>query len=497
MNSTPHILAIDQGTTSTRAIVFDLEGQMVAMAQEPLAQHFPAPGWVEHDPEEIWNAVLKTARTALADAASKGCSVSAIGITNQRETTIVWDRETGAPLHRAIVWQDRRTSDHCKQLITGGHENAVRECTGLVLDPYFSATKITWILDHVAGARGRAEAGELAFGTVDSFLLWRLSRGAVHRTDATNASRTSLFNIHTQTWDQNMLEIFNVPDAVLPEVMDNAADFGVADPQFFGQEIPITGMAGDQHAATVGQACFAPGTIKSTYGTGCFVVLNTGAKPITSRNGMLTTLAYRIEGEPSYALEGSIFVAGAAVQWLRDEMKLFDDAGETEAMAASLDDNHGVYFVPAFTGLGAPHWDASARGAIMGLTRDTSAAAIIRACLESMAYQTNDLIDALAADFGSGTYILRVDGGMVANNWLMQFISDILNLPIDRPVVQETTALGAAYLAGLGAGLYTSLDEIKTRWRREREFAPKMGAVERGALLDGWNDAVGRVKLRP
>lgn len=498
MNGKAHILAIDQGTTSTRAIVFDLEGNSVAISQVPLAQHFPQDGWVEHDPEEIWRAVLETAGDALAQAAAKGCTVATIGITNQRETTIIWDRETGAPIHPAIVWQDRRTADRCRELAAAGHEEMVRACTGLVLDPYFSATKIAWILDHVAGAREKASAGALAFGTVDSFLLWRLTGGAVHRTDATNASRTSLFNIQSQKWDQRMLDIFGVPAALLPEVLDNAAEFGAVDADLFGQEIAITAMAGDQHAATVGQACFAPGAIKSTYGTGCFVVLNTGETPVTSRNGMLTTLAYRINGKPTYALEGSIFVAGAAVQWLRDEMKFFGDASETEAIAASLDGNRGVYFVPAFTGLGAPHWDPSARGAIMGLTRDTSASLITRACLESMAYQTHDLIGALAADFGGADgFVLRVDGGMAVNNWLMQFLSDILDLPIDRPVVHETTALGVAYLAGLGAGLYTSLDEIGARWRRERGFAPAMEAPMRAALLDGWDDAVGRVKTSP
>ena len=499
MTDAPHILAIDQGTTSTRAMVFDLQGDAVAAAQQEIVQHFPQPGWVEHEPDEIWRSVLATGAAALSEAASKGLAVVAAGITNQRETSIVWDRRTGEPIHNAIVWQDRRTADACRRLAEAGHGDLVRARTGLVLDPYFSATKIAWILDHVDGARARAAAGELAFGTVDCFLLWRLTEGAVHATDATNAGRTSLFDIHRQIWDPDLLALFDVPPAILPEVRDNAAAFGEIDAAHFGQAIAITGMAGDQHAATFGQACFGERAIKCTFGTGCFALLNTGARPVASTTGMLTTLAYRIGGEVAYALEGSIFVAGAAVQWLRDELGLVARAADTEAMAAGRAGNDGVYFVPAFTGLGAPHWDAEARGAIFGLTRDTGPAAIVRACLEAVGYQTADLVHAMAADVGRpGTdFILRVDGGMVANDWLMQFVADILGLKIDRPAVHETTALGAAYLAGLGAGLYASLDEIATKWRSERRFEPAMSADERARLQEGWADAVDRVKSPP
>ncbi|MCZ6604083.1 MAG: glycerol kinase GlpK [Alphaproteobacteria bacterium] len=490
-----HILAIDQGTTSTRAMVFDTAGRTVAAAQEELPQIYPRPGWVEHDPEALWRGVLATASAALAQAASQGLEIAAAGITNQRETTIIWDRETGAPIHNAIVWQDRRTASMCRQLRDAGHEQLVRARTGLVLDPYFSATKIAWILDTVDGARAKAEAGALAFGTVDSFLLWRLTGGAVHATDATNASRTALFNIHDQAWDPDLMDLFGVPAAILPRVEDNAAAFGTIDPAHFGRGIPVTGMAGDQQAAMIGQACFASGSIKATFGTGCFVVLNTGDRPVVSQNGLLTTLAYRLGGAPTYALEGSVFVAGAALQWLRDELNLFADASASEAMAAGLEDNGGVYFVPAFTGLGAPHWDPEARGAILGLTRDTGPATIVRAALEAVAYQTHDLVSAMAADFGpeAGDLVLRVDGGMVANDWLMQFLADILDLAVDRPSVHETTAAGVAYLAGLGAGLYRSLDDIEACWQRDRRLEPAMDRQARAALLDGWRDALARV----
>ncbi|MCZ6763325.1 MAG: glycerol kinase GlpK [Alphaproteobacteria bacterium] len=494
-----HILAIDQGTTSTRAMVFDTAGRTVAAAQEELPQIYPRPGWVEHDPDALWRSVLATASAALAQAASQGLEIAAAGITNQRETTIIWDRETGAPIHNAIVWQDRRTAPMCRQLRDAGHQELVRVRTGLVLDPYFSATKIAWILDTVDGARAKAEAGALAFGTVDSFLLWRLTGGAVHATDATNASRTALFNIHDQAWDPDLMDLFGVPAAILPRVEDNAAAFGTIDPAHFGRGIPVTGMAGDQQAAMIGQACFASGSIKATFGTGCFVVLNTGDRPVASQNGLLTTLAYRLGGAPTYALEGSVFVAGAALQWLRDELNLFTDASASEAMAAGLEDNGGVYFVPAFTGLGAPHWDPEARGAILGLTRDTGPATIVRAALEAVAYQTQDLISAMAADFGpeAGDLVLRVDGGMVANDWLMQFLADILDLAVDRPSVHETTAAGVAYLAGLGAGLYRSLDDIEACWQRDRRLEPAMDRQARVALLDGWRDAVARVVNTP
>ncbi len=484
------ILAIDQGTTSTRAIVFDGAGQAQKSAGRELPQIFPKPGWVEHDPEEIWQATLAVSRDVMDD------DVVGIGITNQRETVVIWDRGSGAPIHNAIVWQDRRTAEACRKLTEAGKAALVTEATGLVLDPYFSASKIGWLLDDVPGARVRAEAGDLAFGTIDSFLLWRLTNGAVHATDATNACRTMLFNIHTQDWDDRLLALFGVPRALLPEVMDNAAAFGVAVAEHFGRALPIGGMAGDQHAATVGQACFAPGMIKSTYGTGCFAVLNTGDTAIPSQNRMLTTMAYRLEGRTSYALEGSIFVAGAAVQWLRDGLGVIARAEETETLAANQADNAGVYLVPAFTGLGAPYWDADARGAILGLTRDSGVATIVRAALEAVCYQTHDLVSAMAQDMGQSPRSLRVDGGMVHNNWLMQFLADIVDLPVDRPGVTETTALGAAYLAGLQIGVYDSVEVISEHWQRDRQFTPSLTGEARQTLLAGWKDAVGRVLTR-
>ncbi len=488
-----YVLAIDQGTTSTRALLFDAEARPCAQAQQELTQHYPQPGWVEHDAEEICQAALATAHAALEQRRLRARDVAAIGITNQRETTLLWERRTGRPIGRAIVWQDRRTAERCAALVAERHGELVRARTGLVIDPYFSATKIAWLLDHVAGARQAAERGELAFGTVDSFLLWRLTGGAVHATDATNASRTLLFDIHRQDWDDELLALFGVPRALLPEVRDNAGEFGGTQAELFGAPIAIAGMAGDQQAATIGQACFAPGMIKSTYGTGCFAVLNTGAEALASRHRLLTTLAYRLEGRPTYALEGSIFIAGAAVQWLRDGLKLIARADETEALARAADPARRVYVVPAFTGLGAPYWDAEARGAIFGLTRDVGRAELARATLEAACYQTRDLIEAMRAD-GAAPASLRVDGGMVANNWFAQCLADTLGLPVERPRFAETTVLGAAFLAGLGVGFYPSLDSFAGTWQRDALFEPHADAARREAGYAGWRDAVARVR---
>ena len=488
MSDTPLLLAIDQGTTSSRAIVFDARGAIRAVAQREFTQHYPAGGWVEHDPEELWSATLAVTREALAAA---GGAV-AIGITNQRETTVVWDRASGAPIHRAIVWQDRRTAERCHALREAGHEPMVNEKTGLLLDPYFSATKLAWILDHVDGARERAAAGELAFGTIDTFLIWRLTGGAVHATDATNASRTLLFDIHAQAWDDALLRLFDVPREVLPEVRDSAADFGATLPGLLGHAVPIAGVAGDQHAATFGQACFEPGMVKSTCGTGCFAVMNTGAEAVRSRHRLLTTVAWRLNGEPVFALEGSIFVAGAAVQWLRDGLGVIETAAQTEALAADLPDSGGVCLVPAFTGLGAPHWNPDARGAIFGLTRDTGPAHLARAALESVCLQTRDLMAAMEADRGAAVDRLRVDGGMAGNAWLLQALADVVGVAVERPRVIETTALGAAYLAGLQAGVFRSLDDVRERWARAAEFTPRMPEQERGRLVRAWESAVAR-----
>jgi glycerol kinase len=496
MAKQPCILAIDQGTTSSRAIVFDLQGRIVAVDQQEFPQHYPASGWVEHDPEDLWRSTLAVCRSAVGQAEREGAEVITIGITNQRETTLVWDRRTGEPVHNAIVWQDRRTAARCAELRRAGQEASVVERTGLLLDPYFSATEIAWILDNVDGARARAEAGELAFGTVDTWLLWRFTGGRVHATDATNAARTMLFNIHEQRWDPELLKLFDVPESLLPTVLDCADDFGETDPELLGRALPIRGVAGDQHAAVVGQTCFQPGTIKSTYGTGCFALLNTGGQAVQSRNRLLTTLAYRLNGRPVYALEGSIFVAGAAVQWLRDGLGIIPTAAETERLARSLEDNRGVYLVPAFTGLGAPHWDAEARGALYGLTRDTGPAELARAALESVCYQTHDLVIAMAADAGKSLQALRVDGGMVANDWLVQTLADITALPVERPQVIETTALGAAYLAGLGHGVWGSLDEVAEQWQVERQFQPELPESERARRLSGWQQAVQRTLSR-
>lgn len=487
------ILAIDQGTTSSRAMIFDANGHCVAQSQQEFRQLYPQDAWVEHDPEGIWQSVLEVCRRSLQQAEMTGNEVAGIGITNQRETTLVWDRQTGQPIYNAIVWQDRRTAAYCAELISAGNEELVAERTGLLIDPYFSATKLGWILDHVAGARARAEKGELAFGTVDSFLLWRLTGGAVHATDATNASRTMLFNIHTQEWDKSLLDLFNIPSALLPEVKDCIADFGATDVELFGRSIPIGGIAGDQQAAAIGQACLEPGMIKSTYGTGCFVLMNTGEKAFRSRNRLLTTVAYRVAGKTSYAIEGSIFVAGAAIQWIRDGLKLINSAGEAEGLAQGLDSNRGVYMVPAFTGLGAPYWDPHARGAIFGLTRDTGIAEIVRATLESVGYQTYDLMEAMRGDSDAALKALRVDGGMVANDWFLQFLADLLNLPVERPQVTETTALGAAYLAGVQFGVFASLEDIQKNWQRDALFTPELDQAERNALLRGWKKAVSRV----
>ena len=488
------LLAIDQGTTSTRAIVFGPDGVPRAVAGQEHAQHFPANGWVEHDAEEIWQNTLAVCREALASGNVEARDVAGIGITNQRETVVIWDRETGRPVYRAIVWQDRRTASVCDSLREAGHEAAVTERTGLLLDPYFSATKIAWILDNVEGARERAEQGELAAGTVDTFLIWRLTGGQIHATDATNASRTLLFDINTQEWSEELLTLFRVPRSLLPEVKDSADDFGRTAANLLGGAIPIAGVAGDQQAATVGQACFEPGMLKSTYGTGCFAVMNTGSEPVRSENRLLTTVAYRLDGVTTYALEGSIFVAGAAVQWLRDGLGVLAHADETEALAAGLEDNAGVYLVPAFTGLGAPHWDPHARGALLGLTRDTGPAHLARAALESVAYQTYELMAAMARD-GCGGASVRVDGGMVANDWVVQFLADVLDLEVARPAVIETTALGAAYLAGLQTGVYESLEEVASHWHLERQFAPNMLPERRAHLLATWESAVAATRM--
>jgi glycerol kinase len=488
------ILAIDQGTTSSRAIVFSPDLTILGRAQKEFAQHFPASGWVEHEPEDIWSTTLETARAAIAAAGLAPSAVAAIGITNQRETTIVWDRATGKAIHRAIVWQDRRTADACAALKAVGAEAMVREKTGLLLDPYFSGTKIAWILDNVPGARTRAERGELAFGTVDSFLLWRLTGGAVHATDATNAARTLLYDIHAGRWDDGLLDLFKVPRSLLPDVRDCAADYGRALPEHFGAPIPIRGVAGDQQAATVGQACFEPGMMKSTYGTGCFALLNTGATPVASGAKLLTTIAYQLGGRRTYALEGSIFIAGAAVQWLRDGLGIIRSAAEAGPLADAADPMQHVYLVPAFVGLGAPHWDAEARGALYGMTRNTSPKEIARAALESVAYQTHDLLEAMRADWSGGTQrtVLRVDGGMTASDWTMQRLADLLGVPVDRPTILETTALGAAYLAGHAAGVFPEPKAFADLWRLDRRFMPAMPPAQREAKLAGWKDAVSR-----
>jgi glycerol kinase len=484
-----HVLAIDQGTTSTRAIVFDAAGRPVATERREFTQHYPAPGWVEQDAEEIWRDVLFTARAALAQAA---VPVRAIGIANQRETVVVWERETGTPVHRAIVWQDRRTADACARLRADGAEALVRARTGLLLDPYFSATKLAWVLDQVAGARQRAERGELLFGTIDCFLLWRLTGGRVHATDATNAARTLLFDIHRGVWDEELLRLFRIPAAMLPEVRDNAGHFGETSAGLFGTALPIAGMAGDQQAALVGQGCFHPGMVKSTYGTGCFALMNTGERALQSRHRLLTTIAYRLEGRTTYALEGAIFTAGAAIKWLRDGLGLITHASQTDDMATRVPDHHGVYMVPGFVGLGAPHWDPAARGLICGLTLDATAAHIARAALESVAYQTHDLMEAMAGDGGGAPLAIRVDGGMAANDWFCQFLADMLETVVERPAFLETTALGAAVLAGMGTGLYHEAGAATATQAGLRRFEPQRDDARRQRLLEGWRDALRR-----
>ena len=491
-----YILSIDQGTTSSRAIIFNEKSEILSVAQQEFTQFFPEDGWVEHDPEEIWQSTLGVSRECIEKLGVQASEIAAIGITNQRETTIIWDKLTGQPIYNAIVWQDRRTAEFCTELEERGLGQVVTKKTGLLLDAYFSATKVRWLLDNVDGARARAERGELLFGTVDCFLLWRLTNGQSHKTDASNASRTMLFNIHSQEWDKELLTELSVPEAMLPEVEDCAADFGFASAEHLGAEIPIGGIAGDQQAALIGQCCFEPGMTKSTYGTGCFVIMNTGEKPVESSNRLLTTVGYRLNGKVSYGLEGSIFVAGAAVQWLRDGIKLISDASETEAIATSHPSSNGVYLVPAFTGLGAPYWDPGARGGILGLTRDSSIEDIVTATLLSVCYQTRDLLEAMAKD-GVMPTILRVDGGMVANSWVAQGLADLVRIPVDRPAVTETTALGVAYLAGLQVGIYDSLEEISSQWRSERAFQPQMAQNESNLLYQGWQEAVSRVRTQP
>lgn len=494
-----YVMAIDQGTTSSRAILFDKEHRIAAVAQQEFKQYFPRSGWVEHDPEDIWTSVLATCREVMETADAAASDIAAIGITNQRETTLVWDRNTGEAIHKAIVWQDRRTAEACADMKKAGHESEVRSRTGLLLDSYFSGTKVAWILDNVEGARARAERGELVFGTVDSFLIWRLTGGRRHVTDATNASRTLLYNIHKGIWDRELLSILNVYESMLPEVMDSAAEFGETLPELFGAAIPLLGVAGDQQAASVGQACFEPGMIKSTYGTGCFALLNTGAQSVISRNRLLTTVLYQLDGKPTYALEGSIFVAGAAVQWLRDELGLIKTAAETAELADKSDPNQEVYLVPAFTGMGAPYWDSRARGAMFGLTRGTGVAEFARAALEAVGYQTRDLLEAMRGDWGGGSLgdtILRVDGGMVASDWMMQFLADILDAPVDRPTVLETTASGAAYLAGYKAGFYSEPSTFSKHWQLDRQFTPQMSEGTRARKYEGWRDAVSRTLVR-
>jgi len=498
VNDHGHVLAIDQGTTSTRAIVFDAQFRVRGVGQQEFTQHFPDSGWVEHDPADLWRTTLATVREAIDRAGIAASGLAGIGITNQRETTIVWDRATGEPVHRAIVWQDRRTADLCARLRADGLEPMVSSRTGLLLDPYFSGTKIAWILDHVPGARARAERGDLAFGTVDTFLLWHLTGGRVHATDATNASRTLLYDIRSNAWDDDLLAALRVPRALLPDVRDSAAEFGTTDPALFGAAIPIRGMAGDQQAATIGQACFEPGMTKSTYGTGCFAVLNTGADIVASKQRLLSTIAYRLRGRTTYALEGSIFVAGAAVQWLRDGLGVIDSAAASGVLAAQADPNQRVYLVPAFTGLGAPWWDAEARGAMFGITRGTGPKELACAALESVCYQTCDLVDAMRKDWsGAAQTVLRVDGGMVASDWTMQRLADLLAAPVDRPAVLETTALGAAWLAGMQAGAWPDEAGFATSWKLERRFTPTMPDADRTHRIAGWRDAVRRTLSAP
>ncbi|MEM6616530.1 MAG: glycerol kinase GlpK [Pseudomonadota bacterium] len=490
---TGSILAIDQGTTSSRAIIFDDSFRAIGTGQQEFEQHFPRSGWVEHEASDLWETTVATAKTAIEAAKMSAGELAGIGITNQRETTVIWDRETGAAVHKAIVWQDRRTAEMCARLKADGLEQMVTDKTGLLLDPYFSGTKVAWLLETVDGLRAKAEAGKLAFGTVDSWLIWHLTGGTRHVTDATNASRTLLYNIANNDWDNDILKALNIPRALLPEVLDSAAEFGTTNASILGAALPILGVAGDQQAATVGNACFEPGMVKSTYGTGCFALINTGLDRVASTNRLLTTIAYRLNGQTTYALEGSIFVAGAAVQWLRDALKIIDDASETGPLADAADQEQDVYLVPAFTGLGAPHWDPDARGAMFGLTRATGPKEFSKAALESVCYQTFDLINAMKADWtGAGDLALRVDGGMVASDWTMQRLADILNATVDRPTVLETTALGAAWLAGSKAGVWPDQEGFAKSWRLDQRFEPTLDQANREKKLAGWQDAVKR-----
>ena len=493
-----YILAIDQGTTSSRGIIFDQDMKIVATAQQEFDQHFPNSGWVEHVVDDLWSTTVATATGAIAKAGIKASDIAAIGITNQRETTVVWDKSTGKAIHNAIVWQDRRTSEMCQTLKADGFEAQVTEKTGLLLDPYFSGTKLAWILDNVDGARAKAEAGELLFGTVDSFLIWKFTRGKRHVTDATNAARTMLYNIRDGVWDAQICKKLNIPMTMLPDVLDCAADFGITDADILGAEMPILGVAGDQQAATLGQACFAPGMLKSTYGTGCFALLNTGDTLVTSQNRLLGTIAYQFNGKPTYALEGSIFIAGAVVQWLRDGLGIIKDASETQPLAEKADPNQELYLVPAFTGIGAPHWDADARGAIYGITRGSGPAEFARAALESVGFQTRELLEAMKSDWegAEDKAVLRVDGGMSASDWSMQFLSDIIGAPVDRPQVLETTALGVAWLAGMRAGIYPDMDGFAKSWSLDARFAPKMDEGTREWRYAGWQDAIARTLSR-
>lgn len=486
------ILALDQGTTSSRAIVFNHDGEIVSISQKPFEQIFPKPGWVEHNPNEIWSSQISVAAEVIAKVGISGKEIAAIGITNQRETTIVWDRETSTPIYNAIVWQDRRTAKYCDELKAQGYTDMIKKKTGLILDAYFSGTKVKWILDNVEGAREKAEQGKLCFGTVDTWLIWKLTRGKMFMTDVSNASRTLLLNIHTLEWDDELLELFNIPKSMLPEIKQSSEIYGETCTTLFATKIPISGVAGDQQAALFGQLCTEPGMVKNTYGTGCFMLMNTGDKPVYSTNNLLTTVAWKIDGKTTYALEGSVFVGGAAVQWLRDGAKMIDSAEEIEILAQSVPDNGGIYFVPALTGLGAPHWDQYARGAIVGITRGTTNAHIARATLEGIAYQVYDLVKAMEADFGKKGKELRVDGGAVANNLLMQFQSDLFGFNVIRPKTLETTALGAAYLAGLAVGYWKSVDDLQQQWSIDRVFLAEMPEIEVNKLVKNWDKAVGR-----
>lgn len=494
MDKSNYILSLDQGTTSSRSLIIDHSGKIITSAQKEFTQIFPVPGWVEHDPEEIWNSQLETAHEAISKAGLSAEKIAAIGITNQRETTLVWDRETGKPVCNAIVWQDRRTSGFCDELKSRGLDEMIRNKTGLVIDAYFSATKLNWIIQNVDNAREMAEAGRLAFGTVDSWLVWKMTGGKVHVTDVSNASRTMLFNIHSLTWDEELLGIFDIPASVLPEVRSSSEIYGHTSEKLFSVQVPVSGIAGDQQAATFGQMCLTEGSVKNTYGTGCFTLCNTGSIPVTSKNNLITTVGWQIEGKTTYALEGSIFIGGAVVQWLRDGLKIINSSDEIEELARTVKDNGGVYFVPAFTGLGAPHWDQYARGIIGGITRGVNAGHIARAALESIAFQVGDLMKSMEADTGIRINELKVDGGATVNDLLMQFQADLIGIPVIRPVSIETTAMGAAYLAGLAVGFWESTEEIQGQWSVDRKFERKLSDQEASALAKGWENAVERAK---